>query len=197
MAKQIQKDRYLELDGTPVEAKGLWRHVSPLCLAATFATAALCSNYYDAFPHKNKNQHPITPMVEASLGLLFARGLKEFQKYSYGRIPFNRTAYDKYIIDTKKTTQAETINPADNTVIKKSIWGNGYAQGGCQSFMIATYGIADAISSVPLLYDCITHVHRLHKLNKGDWIIIDRNDMKKVEEEQKQENHSHTLAPAV
>jgi len=197
MAKQIEKDRYIHLDGTPVEYKGLWRHVSPLCLAVTFSTAALCSNYYDSFPHKDKDTTPIVPIVDVSIGLLFARGMRELLKYSFSYIPFNRTAYDKYVIDTKKSTPEKAINPLEETLIKKQLLATAYAQGAFQGILVFGHGIADGMFSAPMLYDCITHAHRHYKLKKGDWVIIDRNDMKKVEQEQKQEKHSHALAPAV
>jgi len=49
----------------------------------------------------------------------------------------------------------------------------------------------------PLFYNSVVNGNTYYKLNKGDWVLIPRDNMNKVEEEQKQENHSHTLAPAV
>jgi len=105
MAKQIQKDRYLELDGTPVEAGFLRRLVAPYCLAATFCCSSYGLAHLDEYFDKSSTkEHPASvPFILAGMGLFTEIMSREKIKYMLGlKIgKLDKSLYKKYVIDVR------------------------------------------------------------------------------------------------
>ncbi len=202
MTKQIQKDRYLELDGTPVGAGFLRRLVSPYCLAATFCCSSYGLAHLDEYFNKsNTKEHPASvPFVLAGVGLITEIVSREKIKYMLGLKvgKFDKSLYKKYVIDVRGDLEnGAKSDPKEVDSIKNILGYYSLAYSSLAVTATANVGFLMSPFLSPIFYNSIVNGKSYYKLNKGDWVLIPRDDMKKVEEEQKQENHSHTLAPAV
>lgn len=202
MAKQIQKDRYLELDGTPVEAGFLRRLVAPYCLAATFCCSSYGLAHLDEYFDKSSTkERPISvPFILAGMGLLTEIINREKIKYMLGLNlgKLDKSLYKKYVIDMEGDAKnAKKSNIKEVNSIKNILGYYSLAYSSITVAATANFGFLMSPLLAPVFYNSVVNGKSYYKLNKGDWVLIPRDNMNKVEEEQKQENHSHTLAPAV
>lgn len=175
MTKEIQKNRYIELDGTPVGANG-WQKNLPtrLSLAFTAIVTALCVNYADEFPQHEDEPEEIPPayIVEAALlGVVLSRITKLQEKDVFEK------RFGKYIIDKNPDkNQVTVINASDENEIKNLIKYYGYFP---SALAVGCAGLTPVAPPfvVGTLYNSLSYVYCSRKISEGKWDLIPRSDL--------------------
>lgn len=187
MTKQIQKNRYLELDGMPVEATGLRKHFSPMLLTATFGVAALSVNVMDNASHSSENKNYL-PFVAIEVAVALA-----WQRVNRAAKWIIRPHYkEKFVVDTCPTTGQKPIPPSDESYIKRQHGIQGSGMTGLSGFQVArefayegsVIGMSCLTLFTPIIYDSLNDLYRLRKINRQEWTIIPRDEMKQEEKEE-------------
>lgn len=177
----VVKNRYFELDGTPVESKAWRRYVSPWTLAAAFSGAlVLC-----ALPEEDTKTTPAGAFSGAVVGLAATGYMRKRQMKTYREL-----GLQDYVIDSQPETSRHTCTQnqlssmLDQRKVSAAATLTGYSMVGGYCGLTKPFYQALAITlpvlPAPLANACENY-YIAHKIENEEWIIIKRGEMQEQE----------------
>ena len=183
MEEQIIKNRYLQLDGTPIESKEWRRYINPLTFAASITGASIGC----ALPQVKTELAPTTLFMIAVSGIA-ARGMTRQTLVAN----FSKAGLGNFVVDTTPEIKKHSCTEAELNSILSEIKEDSKTSYTASGAIASSVGISTYLFAVHPAYQALAIQLALlpsalsssfegyslaKKIQKNEWVIIGRGEM--------------------